>query len=148
MAVKHLLPLLIAGQMAAVANAESKDPFIWLEEVEGDKPMAWVKQQNQRSLGDIKAFAGFEQLVENSLAILNNKDRIPYVSRNGDYYYNFWKDADNPRGLYRRTPLSEYHKPEPKWETVLDIDALGKAEGVNWVYKGMRCLQPKYEQCM
>jgi prolyl oligopeptidase len=133
--------------MATPIQAE-EDKFIWLEDVEGAKPMAWVKQQNEVSATHIKSYKGFDTLVANSLDILNNKARIPYASRTGDYVYNFWKDETHTRGIYRRTTLEEYAKAEPKWETVLDIDALGKAEGVNWVYKGMNCQYPQNERCL
>ncbi|MBB6523372.1 prolyl oligopeptidase family serine peptidase [Pseudoteredinibacter isoporae] len=148
---KHLGAVLafgVSALSASVALAGEKDPFMWLEEVEGEKPLAWVEEKNERSLADIKKYPGFQGLVDNAMEVLNNKDRIPYAGRNGDYYYNFWRDSDNPRGLYRRATLSEYKKESPKWETVLDIDALGKKEGVNWVYKGMNCLQPEFTRCM
>ena len=66
----------------------------------------------------------------------------------GACYYNFWRDAKNPRGLWRRTTLDEYRKAEPDWETVLDLDALGEAEKENWVWHGADCLQPEYERCL
>lgn len=148
---KHLGMAIAFGASAistSVYAGPEKDPFMWLEDVEGEKPLAWVAEKNKHSLAQIKQYPGFQKLVDNSLEILDNKDRIPYAGRNGDFYYNFWRDASNPRGIYRRASLTEYKKPQPNWETVLDIDALGKKEGVNWVYKGMTCLQPEYNQCM
>ncbi|WP_299774192.1 prolyl oligopeptidase family serine peptidase [uncultured Pseudoteredinibacter sp.] len=138
----------VSALSAAVSSAAEQDPFMWLEDVEGKKQLDWVAQKNERSLAEIKQYPGFQGLVDNALEVLDNKDRIPYAGRNGDYYYNFWKDATHPRGIYRRATLAEYKKDQPKWETVLDIDALGKKEEVNWVYKGMSCLQPEYTQCM
>ena len=133
--LQRIIPLCIASAMtmATPVNAE-EDKYIWLEDVEGAKPLAWVKQQNAVSATHIKAYSGFDNLVSNSLEILNDKARIPYATRIGDYLYNFWKDETHERGIYRRTTLAEYAKAEPNWETVLDIDALGKAEGVNWVF--------------
>jgi prolyl oligopeptidase len=66
----------------------------------------------------------------------------------GAYYYNFWRDKNNPQGVWRRTTLAEYRKESPKWEVLLDIDALGKAEGVNWVWGGANCLRPAYDRCL
>ncbi|MGI2170387.1 prolyl oligopeptidase family serine peptidase [Shewanella sp. MF05960] len=147
--LKRIIPLCVASAMTMATPIQAEeDKYIWLEDVEGAKPMAWVKQQNDVSAAHIKAYKGFDTLVANSLEILNNKERIPYASRIGEYFYNFWKDETHTRGIYRRTTLAEYAKAEPKWETVLDIDALGKAEGVNWVYKGMNCQYPLNERCM
>lgn len=70
------------------------------------------------------------------------------MSKRGEYYYNFWQDQANPRGLLRRTTLDEYRKAKPAWETVLDIDALGKAEGKDWVYQGSQPLAPEYRYCL
>ncbi|NLQ24892.1 S9 family peptidase [Shewanella sp. S-1] len=143
-----LLPLCIAGVlgMSGQLHAE-EDKYIWLEDVEGAKPMEWVKTQNAASAAEIKAFKGFDTLVANSLAILNDKERIPYATHIGDKLYNFWKDDTHVRGIYRRTTMEEYAKADPKWETVLDIDALGKAESVNWVFKDISCQYPENERC-
>ncbi len=124
------------------------DDYQWLEEVEGEKPLAWVEKQNDESLKILQSHASYKGLYEESLAILNSNDRIAYVSRRGNYWYNFWQDEDHIKGIYRRTTLEEYRKDNPKWETVLDIDALAKKDGVSWVYKGMNCLWPDYERCL
>ena len=126
----------------------SDDPYLWLENVEGEKQLSWVKNKNQKALKAFKAHPKFTTLKNNVLSLYKDKDRIPGVSKRGDYYYNFWKDDTHVRGLYRRTTLAEYKKNEPKWETVLDIDALSKKEGINWVYKGMQCHYPTYERCL
>lgn len=138
---------------APAANAVSDDPYLWLEDVGGDKAMAWVRAQNAVSEKEFAADPRFEPLRRDLLAILNSRERIPFVSRMGEHYYNFWRDAANPRGLWRRTTLAEYRKPQPQWETVLDLDALGKAENENWVFKGVDCLRPEradapYRHCL
>lgn len=74
--------------------------------------------------------------------------RFRVIEKIGAYYYNFWKDAQHQRGLWRRTTLDEYRKPEPAWETVLDLDALNTAEGTQWVWHGANCLRPKYQRCL
>src|SRR3546814_15544275 len=79
---------------------------------------------------------------------LDSDAKIPYVGKRGEYYYNFWQDAQYERGIWRRTTLDEYRKDEPKWETLLDLDALNKAEGENWVWHGADCLRPDYERCL
>ncbi|PKG57887.1 MULTISPECIES: prolyl oligopeptidase family protein [unclassified Shewanella] len=144
-----ILSLCVLSSIAAAAPTfAEEDKYLWLEDVEGAKPLEWVKQQNAISAKEIKAYNGFDGLVSNSLAILNNKERIPYASRMDGFLYNFWKDENHVRGIYRRTTMEEYTKAEPQWETVLDIDALGKAEGVKWVYKGMSCRYPDYDRCL
>ncbi|MGL4746194.1 MAG: S9 family peptidase, partial [Shewanella sp.] len=101
---RKLLPWCIAGVLTMTAQVHAQeDKYIWLEEVEGAKPMEWVKTQNAASAAEIKAFKGFDTLVANSLAILNDKERIPYATHIGDKLYNFWKDDTHVRGIYRRT---------------------------------------------
>ncbi|MBY0444149.1 MAG: prolyl oligopeptidase family serine peptidase [Burkholderiales bacterium] len=66
----------------------------------------------------------------------------------GGYFYNFWRDGDHQRGIWRRTTLASYKTANPNWETVLDLDALAKAESANWVYKGADCRYPQYDRCL
>ena len=143
------LALLVALALAVpVAAADDKDPYLWLEEVTGEKALAWVKQQNAESTAELAKSQEFKAMDERLLKILDSKDKIPFVSKRGDYYYNFWRDEKNPRGLMRRTTLDEYRKPEPKWETVLDLDALAAAEKENWVWHGATWLRPNYDRCL
>lgn len=121
------------------------DPWQWLEDVGGDKALDWVRQKNTVSQASLEQVAGFAELRSDLLAILDSDARIPFVSKRGEYYYNFWRDQKNPRGLWRRTTLEEYRKAEPKWDVLLDLDKLGKAEGENWVWKGAGFLRPDYE---
>lgn len=124
------------------------DPYLWLEEVTGDKAMAWVRERNAETEAVIKNQPGFDKLRIELLEGLNARDRIPRFTRMGDYVYNLWTDAKNKRGLWRRTALAEYAKPDPVWETVLDLDTLGAAEKESWVYKGASCLAPAYKRCL
>ncbi|BBN82074.1 prolyl oligopeptidase [Pseudoalteromonas sp. A25] len=128
--------------------ASDKDPYMWLEDVEGEKALKWVKEQNDISLNYLKGQEVYQEVYQNNLAILNDKSRIPYVNERAGYYYNFWQDEHNVKGIYRRTTLEEYQKAQPKWETVLDLDALAKLENENWVYKDIQCHYPKYELCL
>ncbi len=134
--------------MTAPATAAPADPYLWMEEVLGERPLAWVRERNAESEGLLQAEPGFMALRGNIRAALDSKEQIPYVARRGNWFYNLWKDAANPRGLWRRTTLAEYRKPQPAWETVLDIDALGRAEGENWVWAGSTCLGPEYRRCL
>ena len=147
-----LLPFLLLFPFMTLAQppqpADPADPYLWLEDVTGDKALAWVKEQDAKSKSELEARAEFKPIHERLLAIYNSHDRIPYASKRGDWLYNFWQDEKNPRGVWRRTTMDEYRKAEPKWETVLDIDALDKAENTNWVYKGANCLYPDYNRCL
>ncbi len=146
-------PFAAMSQSAATAVIDpaadlAADPFLWLEDVQGERALAWVRERNADSEKVLQAEPGFEALRSQIRGVLDSKDQIPYVTRRGDWLYNFWRDAANPRGLWRRTTLAEFRKTQPAWETVLDIDALGQAEGENWVWAGATALGPDYRRCL
>ena len=130
------------------AEPAAEDPYEWLEEVLGDKALEWVKARNAIVQNRMEGEPSFEKLRSDLLEILDSNARIPFVSKRGEYYYNFWRDKTNERGLWRRTTLEEYCKAEPKWEVVLDLDALGKTENENWVWKGASLLRPDYQRAL
>ena len=147
--------IVIAASFAAAGSALAEEPakvtddqYAWLEEVTGEKPLEWVKAQNARTEAEITTTQGFKQLEAGILKMLDSDAKIPGVQKIGDYYYNFWKDKNHERGIWRRTTLAEYRKPQPQWETILDLDALNKAEGENWVWHGANCLRPEYTRCL
>ena len=113
------------------------DPHLWLEDIEGDDALAWVDEQNRRTLDE---FYGDEaQATADAIrAALDSEDRIPGVSKLGDHYYNFWRDRQHPKGLWRRTTWDSYVTDAPEWEVLLDVDALAEADGVEWVFHGAR----------
>jgi len=133
---------------AAETAPEALDPYVWLEQVEGDKQLDWVRQRNADAVAAIATDESFKNLETRLLGILDSKEKIPYVARISDHFYNFWRDAEHPRGLWRRTTLAEYRKAAPAWETVLDLDALGKAEGENWVWHGATVFEPADNRCL
>jgi prolyl oligopeptidase len=134
--------------MSSAAHAQGDDPYLWLEEVLGEKQLAWVKEQNAKSVPELEARPEFKQIHERLLSIYNSRERIPGVKKLGKALYNFWQDAQNPRGVWRRTTLEEYRKKEPAWETVLDVGKLGADENEKWVWKGAACLYPDYVRCL
>ncbi|MGY0618201.1 prolyl oligopeptidase family serine peptidase [Lysobacter sp. A378] len=145
--------ILVAGLTVAAGAAHAQesavtDPYLWLENVEGEKALDWVKARNAVTEAELASTPEFKQLEAKILAILDSEAKIPFVSKIGDYYYNFWKDAGHERGIWRRTTLAEYRKDAPQWETVIDLDALNQAEGENWVWHGADCLKPAYERCL
>jgi len=133
---------------AQSVNSTMSDPYLWLEEVQGEKALAWVRERNALSTSKLQASPVFSDNRAKVLGVLNNRDQIPGVTRRGEHLYNFWRDAQNPRGLWRRTTLAEYRKAQPQWDGLLDLDALGKAEGENWVWAGSNCLAPDYKHCL
>ncbi len=114
---------------------ETTDPFLWLEDIDGERVCAWVDAENARSEAALRD-ARYQSDFEAALEILNSDDRIPFVSKHGDHLYNFWKDGDHPRGLWRRTTLESYRTPQPDWDILVDLDALSAAEGVTWEFHG------------
>lgn len=128
-------------------DAPDDDPYLWLEEVDGEEAIAWVDKQNERTL---EAFSGtqFETDRDALLAIYDAVDKIPYVHRRGEYLYNFWKDAENPRGLWRRTTMEEFQKETPPWDVLLDIDALAKEEDEDWIWAGSSTLPVTHDIAM
>jgi prolyl oligopeptidase len=128
--------------------ATAADPWLWLEDVTGERALDWVRERNARTEAELAATPGFQALEAQIRAILDSEDKIPAVQKIGPYYYNFWKDARHERGIWRRTTLEEYRKARPRWETVLDVDALNAAEGENWVWQGAQCLKPEYRRCL
>jgi prolyl oligopeptidase len=144
---KTLIWLALAGT-AATAAADVPDPYIWLEDVGSVRSLDWVAQHNAASTALITRDPAFETTRGQIRAILDSSERIAYVTRMGEYYYNFWRDGDHPRGLWRRTRLAQYRSANPAWETVLDLDALARTENENWVWKGQECRYPDWDRCL
>ncbi len=138
-----------ASSAPAFATSEATDPYVWLEEVEGERAMEWVKAHNAHSLGVLQGDPRYATLHQQALEIVQSRDRIPSPGFTHDGHIdNFWQDAQHVRGVWRRTTLDSYKTAEPQWETVLDIDALAEAESANWVYKGSTCLAPEERYCL
>ena len=133
---------------AQTPSDTQSDPFLWLEDVTGSNSLAWVRQQNAVTTNELERTPDFDTLRRRLLSILDSKERVPYVAKHGRWYYNFWRDQTNPRGLWRRTTLEEYKKSQPAWETVLDLDQLSTSEKENWVWKGYDVLYPTYDRCL
>ena len=127
---------------------DDTDPNAWLEGVTDPRALDWVRSHNARTEAELATDPAFRSLDTRLRDVLDSTDKIPFVQKIGPYYYNFWKDVKNPRGLWRRTTLDEYRKPAPAWETVLDIDALNQAEKETWVWHGADCRRPDYTRCL
>jgi len=143
-----LLGLVSLSPAVAQSPAQDEDPYLWLEEIQGQKALAWVEQQNKLTVAELETVPEFKGSVQRFLDILDSREKIAFPTLRGKYIYNFWQDTGHVRGVWRRTTVEDYLKPQPNWETILDVDALAKTENENWVYKGNTCLYPDYRHCM
>lgn len=136
--------------MTAMSTQPAKDfddPYLWLEDVTGEQPLDWVRAHND---GTVEEFAGddFEAMRATAREVLDTDARIPYVRRRGEYLYNFWRDATNPRGLWRRTTLDSYRTDSPEWDVVIDLDQLARTDDENWVWGGANVIEPHHTRAL
>ncbi|HVR42997.1 MAG TPA: prolyl oligopeptidase family serine peptidase [Thermoanaerobaculia bacterium] len=124
------------------------DPYAWLEEIDGEVALAWVREQNERTRLELASTPGFQSMYEEALAVLGSESRIPSLTFKGRDLYNLWRGPENPRGIYRRTTLEQLRSGDPQWTTVIDVDELSRREGTPWVFKGMSCLPPEHRRCL
>lgn len=119
------------------------DPHLWLEDIDGDDALDWVRRRNETTIAEFSD-EEFERMRAEALEVLDTDTRIPYVRRRGEFLYNFWRDAANPRGLWRRTTLESYRSDSPSWDVVVDLDELARADGENWVWAGADVIEPDH----
>ena len=136
-----------AVAQAAQADANT-DQFLWLEDVESERSLTWVKARNARTMGTLQSDPRYQRFHDDALKILEARDRIAFPSFRGTMIENFWQDSAHVRGIWRTTTLASYRSGNPRWETILDVDSMTKAEGANWVYRGAGCLQPDDRLCL
>ncbi|MGB6688615.1 MAG: prolyl oligopeptidase family serine peptidase [Terracidiphilus sp.] len=140
-----------AGTLAARAqqsSLEQPDKYTWLEDIYGARQLSWVKAEDARTAAVLEKDSHFAPLQADALKVLDSPERLPEPDfRNGEIY-DTWRDAQHVRGIVRRTTLKDFLTAEPKWETVLDYDALSKEDKQSWVGKGLICLHPDEELCM
>ncbi len=148
---RMLTALLAAAAIPALAYARQAapaDPYLWLEEVSSPRAMSWVEAHNATTTKRLEADPRYARNFDEALAIAGARDRIPQPRFLHGEIYNFWQDPDHLRGIWRKTSLADYRSASPAWTTVLDLDALNKAEGKSWVWKGADCLQPEETRCI
>jgi len=138
--------ILAGAQKTPATSAEDK--YIWLEDVSSARSMEWVNAHNERSMKAFEADPRWQAFVDEAVMLAGNPERLPVPALRGDEVYNSWRDSEHPRGLLRKTTVADYLTPAPHWRTVIDFDALGKEEHVNWVPKGQACLYPGDEYCI
>ncbi len=127
---------------------EQPDPYIWLEQVDSPRSLAWVKQENERTAKVLEADPRFAEMQAAALKVLESPDRIPRPDLRDGTVYNLWRDAAHSQGILRRTGTADYARKDPRWQTVLDYDALSAKDGTKWVAGGLSCLYPYAKQCM
>ncbi|MFD0149827.1 prolyl oligopeptidase family serine peptidase [Streptomyces sp. NPDC055721] len=134
--------------MRSTQRVSDDDPYLWLEEVSGEEALAWVAERNAETADALVADPAFAPLKERVREVMDAADRIPYTVRRGAHLYNFWRDAEHVRGVWRRTTLEQYRKDAPEWEVLLDVDALAEAEGEKWIWDGARVRRPEYDRAL
>ncbi|HKQ45174.1 MAG TPA: prolyl oligopeptidase family serine peptidase [Rhizomicrobium sp.] len=139
--------LATGGFAVPVSQAQTEDLHVWLEDTHGEKPLAWVRDQNAKSLAPLKADPRYQKNYDSILQVMDATDRIPMGSLSHGFVYNFWQDAANPKGIWRRTAIADYQNPAPRWELLLDVDALARREKENWVFKAAEC-SPGEARCL
>ena len=143
-------PLLRCGSATAQTEAPpaQEDRYQWLEDVSGERSMAWVKTENAKTAQVLEKDEHYPLDLAAALTVAQDPSRLPLPSLRGGEVYNLWRDATNPRGLLRKTSVTDYSTPMPHWQTVIDFDALGRAEKVGWVNHGLDCLYPSDQFCL
>jgi prolyl oligopeptidase len=131
-----------------MSDTEEHDPYLWLEEVEGEAALEWSSKLSDATKAELGAEPGFEALGARLLAMYDSKDKIPFAGKRGQFVYNFWQDEHHEQGIWRRTTLSDFRSKNPVWETVLDVDRLSEQDGTKWVWHGASFLEPGFERCL
>src|SRR5690242_17352085 len=129
------------------STPEGTDPYLWLEEVHGARSMEWVKAQNDRAIAMLRVDPDYQKDYAAILKVMDAADRIPYGDLDHQWVFNFWQDAQHPKGIWRRTSIADYAKAAPAWEVLLDLDRLSADEHENWVWKGAEC-SPSLKRCL
>ena len=124
------------------------DPHLWLEDVTGEKQLDWVRARNDRTVEEYTRTESFAELETRIREVLDTDARIPYARRRGEYLYNYWRDADHVRGLWRRTTMEQYLRDEPEWDVLVDLDAVAEEEDENWVWSGAQVLRPDQSRAL
>ncbi len=128
--------------------AQPSDPYLWLEQVDSPRAMSWVHAENAKTVAVLEKDPRYDGLYRDALALAEAKDRIPAPEFLDGGVFNFWQDSDHVRGIWRRATLQSYQTPAPEWATVLDLDALAKAEKANWFLKDTTCVEPSEKRCL
>jgi prolyl oligopeptidase len=138
----------VSAIVVAVTHEIRDDEFLWLEDLDSDSVMRWVAERNAQTAARLAAGGRFDGLRSQIREVLDDERRIPYPCVRGRYYYDFWQDADHPRGQWRRTTLEQYRQERPEWDVLIDVDLLAAREAQNWVWSDVDVLWPDYDRCL
>jgi prolyl oligopeptidase len=139
---------MVTSTITSAQDTSEADPFLWLEDIEGERALQWVREQNQRSLAKLTQDERYPRYYAAALAIAQDQQRIPFGSLRNGWLYNFWQDEHFVRGIWRRATVAQYETAAPEWQILLDIDALAKTEQKNWVFEGVECLPQDSRYCL
>ena len=120
----------------------------WLDDIAGDRALDWARERSAETESLFDGDPSRDELEKDIRAALDTDARIPYPVRRGEHLYNFWRDGDHPRGLWRRTSLESFLSGAAEWEVLLDVDALAASESENWVWKGAQCRYPDFDRAL
>jgi prolyl oligopeptidase len=138
----------LASLRLMAADPPADDSYLWLEEIDGGRPLAWVAEHNAATTKRLTSQPDYRELYRDALAVLESSSRLPDVEPAGGWLYNFWRDASHPRGVFRRARPAEFRRDQPAWQTVLDVDALAKAEAKPWAFGGVEWLPSANRRCL
>ena len=141
--------LAFAPTAIAAQDTDADDPYIWLEEIQGERALAKVDQWNADTEAVLTDQPEYPLAKAWAKQILDDTRQIALPDAiQGDMVTNLWRDADNPRGLWRIASLESYMAGAPEWRVLIDVDKLGEDEGQSWVWHGANCLAPEYARCL
>ena len=141
--------LAFAPTAIAAQDTDADDPYIWLEEIQGERALAKVDQWNADTEAVLTDQPEYPLAKAWAKQILDDTRQIALPDAiQGDMVTNLWRDADNPRGLWRIASLESYMAGAPEWRVLIDVDKLGEDEGQSWVWHGANCLAPDYARCL
>ncbi len=145
---RTILALALSAAAVCARADGASDLRLWMEEATSTRALAWVGAHDDKTLAELKSDPRWPSVEADARAVTLAKDRIPWPEARGRWLYNFWQDSAHVRGLWRRTTPAEYRRKDPRWQTVLDLDALSAREKENWVWKGAQCLPPAQSRCL
>jgi prolyl oligopeptidase len=140
-------PIVMTVDARPTISAPDDDPYLWLEEVESERALAWVEAQNTTTIQRFGT-ARFADDRDTLKLIFDRPDNIPFPNRRGKKLFNPWQDAEHPRGLWRTTSLASFRSDSPDWDVLIDLDALAAKEGEDWVWRGGMTLPGTHDRAI
>ncbi|AUT59445.1 prolyl oligopeptidase family serine peptidase [Paraburkholderia terrae] len=127
---------------------DSPDPFLFLEAFDNPAARGWVDEQNARTHAAWCSGPLYDDLLAKLERAFLPSERPVIPARMKDWAYDVWTDADNPKGLWRRTSWASWRDRASDWRTLVDFDALGRAEGTPWMLSDLAILHPDGDRAL